>query len=35
MKSLMNYTVLSNPGPGRNGTITIGGQVFSVQQKGN
>ena len=31
----ISYTVTANPGPGaRNGTITVGGQSFSVKQKG-
>ena len=31
----VNYTVASNPGPTRSGTITVAGQVFAVKQKGN
>ena len=31
---VVNYSVAANPGPGgRNGTITVGGRVFTVKQK--
>lgn len=31
----VSYTVASNPGPTRSGTITVAGRVFTVKQKGN
>ena len=31
----VSYTVASNPGPTRAGTITVAGKIFTVKQKGN
>lgn len=30
--SVINYTVLANTGPARSGTLSIGGQTFTIQQ---
>jgi hypothetical protein len=31
----VSYTVASNTGPTRAGTITVAGKIFTVKQKGN
>ncbi len=31
----ITYNVAANPGPGRNGSITVAGQIFLVSQKGD